>query len=76
MRYNDWGTGTEISQSVRVPRSGFTNNSYYETLSWGGCASGYAGIQHSAKGNNYIFSVWDNPAQRAPAKCVYSGNGT
>ncbi|MCL3781840.1 DUF3472 domain-containing protein [Prolixibacteraceae bacterium JC049] len=72
------GTGVAdiISMEIRVPSDGVTNYTYYEALGWGGNAGGYAGIQQSPHGRNYIFSIWDNDNQRGPIKAVYTGHGT
>lgn len=49
---------------------------YYETLGWSGAAGGYAGLQEHPSGRNFIFSIWDNPAQRGPIRPVFTGHGT
>jgi len=74
--YSGKGAADIISMEVRVPASGATECTYYEVLGWSGYAGGYAGIQQSPYGRNYIFSIWDNDRQRNPIKAVYTGHGT
>jgi hypothetical protein len=57
---------------VNVPYT--TNNTYYEVLGFGSNSadgSGYAGIQSTAKGTNFIYALWDTQNQQ-PIKSVYS----
>lgn len=74
--FNGKGAADIISMEVRVPVKGVTECTYYEVLGWSGYAGGYAGIQQSPYGRNYIFSIWDNDRQRNPIKAVYTGHGT
>jgi hypothetical protein len=68
--------GDILVNDVRVPKEGEALYTYYETLGWGGVASGYAGIQAHPKAHNFIFSIWDHQKQGAPIRAVYRGPGT
>ena len=68
--------GDILVNEVRVPKNGEALYTYYETLGWGGVASGYAGIQAHPKAHNFIFSIWDHQKQGAPIRAVYRGPGT
>jgi hypothetical protein len=68
------GSADILINEVRIPLK--TMNTYYETLGWGGSASGYAGLQEHPSGRNFIFSIWDNASHRAPIKAVFTGHGT
>lgn len=74
--YDGKGLADIISMEVRVPADGIANYTYYEVLGWSGYAGGYAGIQQSIHGRNFIFSIWDNDRQRSPIQTVYKGHGT
>lgn len=68
------GPADILINEVRVPSKALYT--YYETLGWSGAAGGYAGLQEHPSGRNFIFSIWDNPAQRAPIRPVFTGHGT
>lgn len=68
------GAADILINEVRVPSKAMYT--YYETLGWTGAAGGYAGLQEHPSGRNFIFSIWDNPAQRAPIRPVFTGHGT
>ncbi len=74
--FNDNYNGNFLIDQVRVPSGGEAMYTYYETLYWGGAATGYCGIQAHPNGHNYIFSIWDTSAQTAATQVVYAGNGT
>ena len=76
MVFDDNFEGDIVINEVRVPKRGEAMYTYYETLGWGGVASGYAGIQAHPKAHNYIFSIWDHKAHKAPIRAVYRGPGT
>ncbi|MCA9177298.1 MAG: DUF3472 domain-containing protein [Planctomycetales bacterium] len=74
--FDDDFPGDILVNEVRVPESGHAMYTYYETLGWRGPAGGYAGIQVHPRGHNFIFSIWDHQAHRAPIKAVHQGPGT
>ncbi len=76
MVFNDNFEGDIIINEVRVPKAGEAMYTYYEALGWRGMASGYAGIQAHPKAHNYIFSIWDHKAHKAPIRAVHRGPGT
>ena len=71
--FDDNFEGDILVNEVRVPEDGVAMYTYYETLGWRGDASGYAGIQVHPRSNNFIFSIWDHMAHKAPIRAVYTG---
>ncbi len=74
--FDDNFEGDILINEVRVPKEGVAMYTYYETLGWRGEASGYAGIQVHPRANNFIFSIWDHKAHKAPIRAVHRGPGT
>ena len=74
--FDDNFEGDILVNEVRVPENGVAMYTYYEALGWRGDASGYAGIQVHPRANNFIFSIWDHKAHKAPIRAVYTGPGT
>ncbi len=74
--FDDNFDGDIIINEVRVPKSGEAMYTYYEALGWRGTGAGYAGIQAHPRAHNFIFSIWDHKAHKAPILAVHRGPGT
>lgn len=69
--YPDNKNGDIIMNEVMVTNT--TPCSYWETMGWnvGGQGGAYCGIQQSASGTNFIFSIWDPIGTTTPITAPY-----
>jgi hypothetical protein len=69
--YPDNKNGDIIMNEIKVTNT--TPYSYWETMGWNVGAEGgaYCGIQQSAQGTNFIFSIWDPKASKDPITAPY-----
>jgi len=79
---NDNFSGDIRVKEVRVPASGLTPYTYWCTLGWfSDSTSGYGGMQYTADGFQYRYSIWNDsavPAWHDPkmSYTAFGGEGT
>jgi hypothetical protein len=69
--YPDNKNGDIIMNEIKITNT--TPYSYWETMGWnvGGEGGAYCGIQQSAAGTNFIFSIWDPIAVKEAITAPY-----